>query len=170
MHNSIDIASIDEMIHSSNCADSQSFFMERTDFTNISPRKLGSAVKFPGLMVGPTFPFHIMDIIALCPKKEMLWIDAKSIITLMADANTFGNFASKKFPSDTMSQLGFTLKPNRSVSSSTASRADPHMATVRPIGVNFTHKSFGGDLDIESSPRAPCFHVEHYSSIVRNFQ
>jgi hypothetical protein len=170
MHNRADIASIHERIHSGNCPDRQSFFMERSNLMNITPSKLSTTVEFAAFVVGAPLPFHVMDIIALTTKKEMLRVNTKSVVALMTDANTFGNFSYKKFPSDTVSQLGFPLKSDRSVPAASSNCADPQMATIRTIDIDFIHESFESRLDAESAPGSPCFHVDNYSSIVRNTQ
>jgi|HubBroStandDraft_3_1064219.scaffolds.fasta_scaffold237029_2 hypothetical protein len=170
MNHSRNITAINERVHSCNGADGNSFFMKSPDVPDVSPRQFRSAMEFAGLMIGAPLPFHIMDIVSLRTEEQMLRIDAESVIAMMANADSTRNVSAENLPRDTMSQLWFSLKTDGTISAAAASRAEPHMAAVWPIDVDFSHESFGGCNDIKSTPWAPCLHAEHYGSTVSKNQ
>jgi hypothetical protein len=170
MNDCRDVASINERVHSSYGSNCQSFFIERAYLTNIAPSQFSSSMEFPALMVSAPLTFHVMDVIALSPKEEMRRIDTESIIAFMANADAARDFAFENLPRDPMRELRFPLESDRSVSTAAANGSKPHMAAIRPVDIDLVHESFCGNLDIESAPWTPLFHVAHYSSTVRKNQ
>jgi hypothetical protein len=121
-------------------------------------------------MIAAPLPFHVVDIVTLRTKKEVLWIDAETIVACVANADAARNITFENLPSNTMRQLRFPLESDRSIASTTANCANPHVAAVWSANIDLIHESVGCILDIECAPPSPCFHVEHYGLTVRKNQ
>ena len=88
------------------------------DLTQKTLRKVTGIIKMPDLsclfpgqlririgrafharMFGSSFSNHIVRIISLSAKKQMIWINAMANVASMKDAKTFGDRTAKKLPS-----------------------------------------------------------------------
>ncbi len=54
---------------------------------------------------------HVAHIVSLCTKKQMAWVDAFTIITMVKNLETILNWTIDKYPHHTMGLNGFSVVP-----------------------------------------------------------
>lgn len=88
----------------------QTDFTRRVSLTNLANFvrcQFCIAIICPGVNPSPgaTFCVHIVKVVGLCAKKEVIWITARGIVALVANEHSFWDGAIGQLPSNTGSRI-----------------------------------------------------------------
>ena len=165
MNNTRYSTAIHERIHPSDGSNSAPLLVEGSYSLDICPSQFGSSVRFACFVERPSLGFHVLHIVSMGTKKEMLWIDAQSVVAMVTDAHAFWNMTYEQLPSDAMRQLRTSLEADRSVPAASASTANQIWQPLGPLTSNFSHELGSGPFKTISRRAPSNSHAVHYSFI-----